>query len=176
MKKVIVKAKVQNREKFEKKLAEVEMKFPPVYYQHDRVYVPRGYKRGMNLPRLVMRTEIKSVDKPAKYSLLLKRHIEDSGIDYIEETSVKDYAEMVNIILQLGFKLQKEVSKRRQMIEISDDAVLYLDHLDNGGGLFTKLEAKLLEGDSVELVKADLTKTLAVFGEKEIIPSAYFED
>ena len=107
MKKVIVKCKLANRDRFEDKLSDIDMDFSPIYWQHDRVYVPRGYKRGMNLPRLIMRTEMRAVDRPAKYSLILRRHIEDSGVDIVEETLVKDYSEMVSIILQLGFKLQK---------------------------------------------------------------------
>ncbi len=175
MKKVIIKAKLANRNKFVEKLSDIEMNFSPVYYQHDRVYVPRGYRRAKNLPRLIMRTEMTDVNKPAKYKLVLKRHIEDSGIDYVEETQVKDYAEMANIVMQLGFKLEKEVSKRRQKISMGDDTAIYLDNVDGTNGSYVKLETKLLENDSVESVKEDLTKTLAVLGEKNLIESAYFE-
>lgn len=173
MKKVIVKCKVASREKFEKKLSDIEMEFSPVYWQHDRVYVPKGYKRGINLPRLIMRTEMKAVDKPAKYVLLLKRHIEDSGIDISEETLIKDYSEMVNIILQLGFKPQKEVSRRRQEIKMGENTWMFLDNVDGTNGYFVKLETKLEEGDSVEDVKEDLAKTLAIFGEKNRIEISY---
>lgn len=173
MKKVIVKCKVASREKFEKKLSDIEMEFSPVYWQHDRVYVPKGYKRGINLPRLIMRTEMKAVDKPAKYVLLLKRHIEDSGIDISEETLVKDYSEMVNIILQLGFKPQKEVSRRRQEIKMGENTWMFLDNVDGTNGYFVKLETKLEEGDSVEDVKDDLAKTLAIFGEKNRVETSY---
>ena len=99
MKKIIVKCKLASREGFVDKLSDIEMEFSPIYWQHDRVYVPKGYKRGINMPRLLMRTEMKAVDKPAKYYLILKRHIEDSGVDVVDETVVKDYTEMVNIIL-----------------------------------------------------------------------------
>ncbi|MCQ2049557.1 MAG: CYTH domain-containing protein [Candidatus Saccharibacteria bacterium] len=173
MKKVIVKCKVASREKFEKKLSDIEMEFSPVYWQHDRVYVPKGYKRGINLPRLIMRTEMKAVDKPAKYVLLLKRHIEDSGIDISEETLIKDYSEMVNIILQLGFKPQKEVSRRRQEIKMGENTWMFLDNVDGTNGYFVKLETKLEEGDSVEDVKDDLAKTLAIFGEKNRVETSY---
>lgn len=120
-----------------------------------------------------MRTEMKSVDKPAKYYLILKRHIEDSGIDIVEETLVKDYSEMVNIILQLGFKPQKEVSRRRQEIKMGEGTSLFLDNIDGTNGYFVKLETNLVEGDSVEEVKDDLVKTLAVFGEKNIVETSY---
>lgn len=173
MKKIIVKCKLASRENFVQKLSDIEMEFSPVYWQHDRVYVPKGYKRGINMPRLLMRTEMKAVDKPAKYYLILKRHIEDSGVDVVDETVVKDYTEMVNIILQLGFKPQKEVSRRRQEIKMSDDTSLFLDKIDGTNGSFVKLETNLVEGDSVEDVKNDLLKTLAVFGEKNVVETSY---
>ena len=121
MKKVILKCKLSSRDKFEDKLSDIDLDFSAIYWQHDRVYAPRGYKRGMNLPRLVMRTEMKAVDKPPKYSLILRRHIEDSGIDVVEETSIKDYQNTVNIILQLGFKLVGEVSRRRQELKMGEE-------------------------------------------------------
>ncbi len=36
----------------------------------------------MNYPRLVMRTEVRTTAQPAEYFMYLKRHIEDSGVDY----------------------------------------------------------------------------------------------
>ena len=91
MKKVIVKCKLKDKKDFERKLHDIEMDFSPVYWLHDRVYVPRNYQGHANYPRLVLRTEMKAVDKPAKYILIMRRHIEDSGIDIINETVVKDY-------------------------------------------------------------------------------------
>lgn len=173
MKKIIVKCKLASREGFAQKLSDIEMNFSPVFWQHDRVYVPKGYKRGINMPRLLMRTEMKAVDKPAKYYLILKRHIEDSGVDVVEETVVKDYSEMVNIILQLGFKPQREVSRRRQEIKMGEHTSLYLDKIDGTNGSFAKLETDLLENDSVEDVKNDLLKTMAVLGEKNVVETSY---
>ena len=175
MKKVIVKCKLTNRDRFEDKLSDIDMDFSPIYWQHDRVYVPRGYKRGMNLPRLIMRTEMRAVDRPAKYSLILRRHIEDSGVDIVEETLVKDYSEMVSIILQLGFKLQKEVSRRRQEIKMGEGSDLYLDNVEGLNGYYAKIESELIEGNSVQEMQEELAKTMAVLGENNIIPQAYFE-
>ena len=73
MKKVILKCKLQSRDTFEDKLSDIGLDFSAMYWQHDRVYVPRGYKPGMNFPRLVMTTEVKAVDKPAEYTLVLRR-------------------------------------------------------------------------------------------------------
>lgn len=175
MRKIIVKCKLPGRDKFENKLSEIDMDFSPVYWQHDRVYVPRGYKWGVNLPRLVMRTEMKAVDRPAKYTLILKRHIEDSGVDVEEKTVVKNYEEMVNIILQLGFRQTAEVSRRRQELKVGEGTYLYLDKVDNLNGFYAKMETELLEKDSVIAVKEDLIKTLEVLGEKNLIEKAYFE-
>ena len=104
MKKVIVKMKLKSREEFENTLTSLGMDFSPIFWQHDRVYVPRNYRRGAGFPRMIMRTEMKAVDRPPKYSLILKRHLEDSNIEIVDETVVKDYTEAANIVLQLGFK------------------------------------------------------------------------
>ncbi len=176
MKKVILKCKLKNRDSFENKLSEIDLDFSPVYWQHDRVYVPRGYKRGMNLPRLVMRTEMESVDEPPKYDLILKRHIEDSGVDIVETTHIEDYANMVNIILQLGFKLAAEVSRRRQELTMGEGTKIFLDEIDNRQGeSYAKIESELVSTDSVISAREDLRKTFATLGETDIVESSYFE-
>jgi len=91
MRKVILKVKLSSRDKFEQKLSDIDLDFSGVYWQHDRIYVPRDYKKNSNYPRLIMRTEMRAVDKPPKYTLILRRHIEDSGVDIVEETPVTDY-------------------------------------------------------------------------------------
>ena len=176
MKKVIVKCKLENRDKFEDKLNDINLDFGAIYWQHDRVYVPRGYKRGMNLPRLVMRTEMHAVDEPPKYSLILKRHIEDSGVDVVEVTPVEDYANTVNIILQLGFKPVAEVSRRRQELSMGEGTNIYLDEIDgHPGEAFAKIESELVATDSTVEAKEDLKKTLQTLDETNILESAYFE-
>lgn len=175
MKKIIKKTRLKNHEDFEKKLEDIDFEFSPIIWQHDRVYLPKGFKHGMNYPRIIMRTEMKAVDKPAKYKMILKRHIEDSGVDVVDETEVKDYAEGVNIIHQLGFKKINEVSRRRQEIDMGDGTKLYFDKVDNVAGYYAKIETKLEENDTVSDVVEDLTKTLKVLGADEIIEKAYFE-
>lgn len=175
MKKVILKCKLSSRERFEDKLSDIDLDFSSIYWQHDRVYVPRGYKRGMNLPRLVMRTEMKAVDKPPKYSLILRRHIEDSGIDVIEETSIKDYENTVNIILQLGFKPAGEVSRRRQDLKMGEGTYIYLDKIETQPGYYAKIESNLAANDSVAAAKSDLQKTFETLGESNFVETAYFE-
>lgn len=175
MKKVILKCKLTSRDKFEKKLSDIDLNFSAIYWQHDRVYVPRGYKRGMNLPRLITRTEMKAVDKPPKYSLILRRHIEDSGVDVVEETPIKDYENTVNIILQLGFKPISEVSRRRQELKMGEGTYIYLDKIDGKAGSYAKIETVLNQNDSVAEVQADLKKTFETLGESNFVDKTYFE-
>jgi adenylate cyclase class IV len=175
MKKVIVKCRVRNRKRFEKRLEGVELKFSPAYWQHDRVYVPRGYKGGSNFPRLIMRTEMHAVGDAPVYLLSLRRHIEDSGVDIIEDTKITDYEGMVNIILQLGFKQVGEVSRRREELEITPNTTLYLDTLDTDDSVFAKIESILDDRTPAINAKSELRSTLRSFGETDIIESTYFE-
>lgn len=175
MKKVILKCKLEDRDRFEKKLAEIDLDFSAIYWQHDRVYVPRGYKRGKNLPRLVMRTEMRAVDEIPKYTLIFRRHVEDADIDIIEETKILDYENTVNIILQLGFKPAGEVSRRRQDLKMSENTFIYIDRIDGQDEYYVKIESILTDEDSVEQTKNFLVRTLRQLGETDIAESAYFE-
>ena len=175
MKKVILKCKLSSRESFEQKLADIDFDFSLVYWQHDRIYVPKNYKPNANFPRLIMRTEMRSVDKPAKYSFILKRHIEDSGVDIVEETVIKDYENIVRIILQLGFKPVAEVSRRRQDLRMGEGNYIFLDKIEGKPGYYAKIESALTSGDSVTAAKDDLKKTFYTLGESNFISSAYFE-
>jgi len=175
MKKVILKCKLKNRDSFEDKLSDIDLDFSPIYWQHDRIYVPKNYQPHANFPRLIMRTEMKAVDKPAKYYFILKRHIEDSGVDIIEETTVTDYEKLVNIILQLGFKLAREVSRRRQSLRMGEGTEIHLDKVDNLPGYYAKIETTLEPTDSVAEARTDLEKTFRTLGENNFANSTYFE-
>lgn len=175
MKKVILKCRLKNHDTFEQKLSDINLDFSPIYWQHDRIYVPKNYKAGSNYPRLIMRTEMKAVDKPAKYYFILKRHIEDSGVDIVEETPVTDYEKLVNIILQLGFKLAKEVSRRRQNLSMGEGTQIYLDKIESLPGYYAKIESNLNDKDPVAEAKEDLLKTFETLGENNFVESTYFE-
>lgn len=175
MRKVILKCKLSNRDVFEQKLADIDLDFSPIYWQHDRIYVPRNYKPNSNFPRITMRTEMKSVDKPAKYYFILKRHIEDSGVDIVEEITTKDYEAMVNIILQLGFKPIGEVSRRRQELKMGEGTFIYLDKVDNLPGYYAKIESDLTDADSILAAKEDLEKTFRTLGESNFVNAPYSE-
>lgn len=175
MRKVILKCKLKNRDEFERKLSDIDLDFSTMYWQHDRIYVPRNYKPHSNFPRLIMRTEMRSVDKPAKYSFMLKRHIEDSSVDIVEETIVKDYEKMVNIILQLGFKPAAEISRRRQDLKMGEGNFIYIDKVDKLPGYYAKIESELTADDSVTEAREDLKKTFETLGESNIVNEMYFE-
>ncbi len=175
MKKVILKAQLKSRDSFEDKLSDIDLDFSAIYWQHDRVYVPKNYQPHANFPRLVMRTEIKAVDRPAKYYFILKRHIEDSGVDIVETTEVKDYEKLVNIIMQLGFKLMKEVSRRRQTLIMGEGTKIHLDKIDALPGYYAKIESELGPDDSVVEARTDLEKTFETLGEANFVKDAYFE-
>ena len=175
MKKVILKCKLKNRDGFEQKLSDIDLDFSPIFWQHDRIYVPKNYQPKSNYPRLIMRTEMKSIDKPAKYYFILKRHIEDSGVDITEETPVQDYEKLVNIILQLGFKPAAEISRRRQALKMGEGTYIYLDKVDNLPGYYAKIESALEAKDSVQAARDDLKKTFETLGESNFVDSSYFE-
>ncbi len=175
MKKVIVKMRLKSRESFETQLENLGMDFGPIYWQHDRVYVPKNYRRGGGFPRMIMKTEIRAVDKPPKYSLILKRHIEDSNIEIVDETVVKDYTEAANIILQLGFKQIAEISRRRQEIKMGEGTMLYLDKIEGVQNYYTKIEAEIGEKDSVELQRNEILKTFESLEEQNEVPETYTE-
>lgn len=175
MKKVILKVKLSSRDKFEQKLSDIDLDFSGVYWQHDRIYVPRDYKKNSNYPRLIMRTEMRAVDKPPKYTLILRRHIEDSGVDIVEETTIKDYENTVNIILQLGFRPDSEVSRRRQDIKMDENNIIYLDKIETLPGYFAKIESNLTANDSIAEAKLDLENTFKTLGESNFVNSPYAE-
>ena len=176
MKKIVLKAKVKSYDDFEKNLDEIGKDLAPIIWQHDRVFVPRGYKRGMNFPKIIMRTEMKAVDRPAQYEMILRRHVEDSGIDIIESTVVKDYVDSVNIIYQLGFKNIAEVSRRRQIADLGEGIKIYLDKIDNLNGYYAKMEMVLRDEDVVAEVRDDMKKTFRdVFKIEKFVEQSYFE-
>ena len=177
MKRVTVKVSVRDPEELEQRMKDISLEFEPVRYQHDRVYVPRGYRRGLNMPRLVMRTEMTAVDKPAVYKIILKRHIEDSGVEIADRSVVGDYTEVANIIQQLGFVLSKEVSRRRKRIKLSETSRIYYDTVEGLDTPYLKIETALEENDKVNEVMADLKRTLHLFhlGKEPISQEPYFE-
>ena len=177
MKKVIVKCKLKNHEEFEKKMTEIDMDFSPMYWLHERVYVPRNYQKKSSFPRLILRTEMHAVDRPAKYELQLSRHIEDSRNDIFATKIIRDYQEAANIILQLGFEDQNEVSSRRQELVLGKGTKMFMDKVDGVAGYFAKIETELGENDKVEDVRKEIISTFEQFGQdaSTLITDTYSE-
>lgn len=164
MQKLIYKTKLKNRDEFETRLAELDFDFGPMYWQHSRIFVPRNYQNHSNYPRMILRIEMKAVDRPAKYELICKRHIESSGITVVHTTQVKDYAEAANILLQLGFVMQAEIPRRRQEVEISEKTKVYIDKIDNLSGYYAKIEINIGKDEDIEGAQRELEKLLNDFG------------
>ena len=55
MRKIVLKVRLKNRDKFEEKLDRAGIDLGQVVWGHDRIYLPRGYKRGGNYPRFILR-------------------------------------------------------------------------------------------------------------------------
>ncbi len=175
MKKLIAKSQLLNQSDFEYRLQSVGMELGPTVWQHERIYLPSDWQYGRNMPRLVLRTEVYAVDQPAFYSIYLKRHIEDSGIDIVDLTSVGDYTEAANIIHQLGFRKTAEVSRQRRELSLDSHTAIYLDQVEGVHDAFVKIEAEVKDGDHVEALKVDLLNTLAMLGQKTYTEQPYFD-
>ncbi len=175
MKKLIVKSQLLDRGAFERQIAGIGMEMSPVIWQHERVYLPSEWRPNMNYPRLVMRTEVRTTEQPAEYFMYLKRHIEDSGVDYVNFTRVGDYTEATGMIHQLGFRKAAEVSRQRREVWLDNRTVIYLDEVEGVQGPFLKIEAEMDENESVEALRTDLFTILSMLGQKAFMMQAYFQ-
>lgn len=175
MKKLIVKSQLTNRMKFDRKLANVGMALSPAIWQHERVYVAHDYRPRMNYPRMMLRTEVIATDQPARYALRLKRHIEDSGVDWVNSTLVADYTEATMMVHQLGFRKLTEVSRQRQELVLDEKTVIYLDTLEGVEMPFLKIEAELTDEQAVEAVRKELFTTLELLGLETFLMQTYAE-
>lgn len=175
MKKLIVKSQLLDRGRFDQQIAGIGMELSPVIWQHERVYLPHDYRPAMNFPRLVMRTEVRTTDQPATYTMYLKRHIEDSGVDWVNQTPVLDYTEASGIIHQLGFRKVAEVSRRRQEVRLDERTVIYVDQVEGLEGSYIKIEAELDDAESVDALRVDLWTILSMLGQETFTMQPYFE-
>ena len=164
MRKIIYKTQLTERDEFERKLSSLDCDFGPMYWQNSRIFVPKNYKNHENYPRMILRIEMRAVNRPAKYELICKRHIEDSGVTIVHSTQVKDYTEAASILLQLGFELQAEVPRRRQDVRINDKTMVFMDRIDTINEDFVKIEVELEDGESVQLAQQELQSLLTNFG------------
>ncbi len=174
MKKLIIKSQLPDLGALEKQLTNVGMELSPIIWQHERVYVPHDYQPNMNFPRMVMRTEVRTTDQPAIYSMYLKRHIEDSGIDWVNFTEVKDYTEATGIIHQLGFRKVAEISRQRRQLWLDDHTVIYVDKVEGIEPYYLKIEADLINDEPVELLRQDIFNILKMFALPTFTMQTYF--
>ena len=161
MKKSIVKMKLQSRADFVQTLEEINFKFSESYWQHDRIFVPKGYARDKSMPRLSLRTIVKSPDKTI-YALVLRRHFADKKLDIVNSTQVKDYTEAAHIVYQLGFELKYEVSRRREELTMGDTVSIFIDKVDGLPGYYGRIESDLDDKDDTEESYNDLVETFRV--------------
>ena len=177
MRELIYKVRLKSRDEFEERLSRLGYDFKPLCWQHSRIFVPKNYRGHENYPRVILRIEMRSVDRPAKYELIYKRHIESTGITIVHATRVKDYAETANILLQLGFVIQGEVPRRRQEAKIDEKTKVYMDRIDNQNGDYAKIEIELDEGEEVDTAREKLEGLLEEFGisKNERIKETYSE-
>ncbi len=175
MKKVIVKSQLVNPYALVKKLEDIGFEFEPAVWQHERIYLPHNFQPHMNFPRLVMRTEVLETNQPAQYSLYLKRHIEDSGVDYVNFTGVNDYTEATGIVHQLGFRKVAEMSRQRRILQLDAQTVIYWDTVEGIETPFIKIEADIVEGVSVEATRKELYRSLRLFGSETFLVQTYAE-
>jgi len=177
MKRVVVKVKLPNRTEFVGMLKDIDMDFSEAFWQHDRVFVPKGYERGKGLPKLSLRTIVKDTEKPAAYALVLRRHIENKGIDVVNFTTFKDYTEMAHILHQMGFEIKYEIARQRQELSMGDSVKVYLDRIEGLPGYWAKIESTLGEGDDPEDAREDLSRTFEVLkvGRRNVVEKNYGE-
>ena len=167
MRKVILKCKLGKRDSFEDKLSDINLDFTPVYWQHDRIFVPRGYDRDKSLPRLSLRTIVKNPNKDAIYSLILRRHYADKKIDVVNAITFKDYTEAAHILYQLGYTLKAEVSRRREELDMGNTIKIFIDKIDNIPGYYAKIESDLSDEDDPIAAREDLIETFRVLNVKK---------
>ena len=175
MRKVVLKVRLKNRDKFEERLDRMDIELGSMYWEHDRIYLPRGYKRGENFPRFILKTEMKAVDRPAKYFLVQKRHIENLNIEVIHRTEIKDYFEAVGMMSEMGFTLAGEVSRKRQSAKLSGGELLYVDNLDNNTGNYAKIEAKITDIGQSEDIRRKILDIYYRLREDRFLNQTYLE-
>ena len=166
MKKSIVKMKLTSRVDFISTLEEINFKFSEPYWQHDRIFVPKGYDRDKSLPRLSLRTIVKNPNKDAIYALVLRRHYAEKKIDVVNAITFKDYTEAAHILYQLGYNLKSEISRRREELSMGETIKIYIDKIDNIPGYYAKIESDLADGDDPIAAREDLIETFRVLNVK----------
>lgn len=172
MKKSIVKMKLTSRAEFISTLEEISFRFSEPYWQHDRIFVPKGYNRDKAMPRLSLRTIVKDPSKEPTYALVLRRHYGSKQIDVVNAVVVKDYTEAAHILYQLGYELKAEVSRRREELDMGNTIKIYIDKIDGLPGYYAKIESDLSDSDDPQAAYDDLLETFRVLKVRRSEPVA----
>ena len=162
MKKSIVKMPLRTRAELIYTLERLDFKFTEPYWQHDRIFVPHEYSRERSLPRLILRTLIIDPNDAPVYQLVMRRHINNRHLDYVNITPVGDYAETAHMLYQLGYELRSEFGRQRQELLMGDTVKIFIDRLDGAEQSFAKIESTLRDNDDPETSYADLIETFKV--------------
>lgn len=147
MREIEVKAKIKDKEKLLKKLAEMGCVFNNQKYQYDKVYFPIGVNFagkniiGHNILRI--RTEEKDGNKKSMFAL---KFSESEALDKIEkEFEISDPEKMHESILMLGYYLFTEIKKHRMTMAYKEYEIC-IDEVDELGS-FIEVE-KMAEEDT----------------------------
>ncbi|MEY2672092.1 MAG: hypothetical protein RL687_509 [Candidatus Parcubacteria bacterium] len=146
MREIEVKAKIKDKGKLLKKLAELGFVFDSEKHQHDRVYFPNGVEFtggniiGQNVLRI--RTEEKNGNKKSMFAL---KYSASEALDKIEkEFEITDTDQMHEVILMLGHYLFIEIKKHRMTGKYKDYEIC-IDEVEDLGS-FIEVE-KIVEED-----------------------------
>lgn len=175
MKRVVLKSPVADYAAMIERMAEIGSEFGPAVWQQERIYLPADFKPRNNQPRLVVRTEVVNPEEPANYYLFLKRHIEDSGIDYVHQTTIGDPVAMEEIAHQLGYRKVAELNRQRQSVLLDDYTVLHLDTVEGMSTSWLKIEQEIVSDLPVSVVQAGLFQTLRLLGLSTFVLQTYAE-
>lgn len=173
MKKLIVKSLLKDRVAFETRAQSVGLQFSARIWQHERVYLPHDFRPKMGYPRMVLKTETRDPNGAATYIMEVRRHVEASGVDIVETTTVGDYTAATAIVQQLGFQKIAEVTRSRWEATMAANTAIYLDEVEGMEGCFLKIEVTLEDGASVEGVRKELFEILKLFGQETFVMQTY---
>lgn len=175
MKKLIVKSLLKDRLGFEERARSVGLQFSPKIWQHERVYLPSDFQPKKGYPRMLLKTEMREPNGTPFYSLEVRRHVEASGIDIVEATTVGDYTAASALVQQLGFQKVAEVTRSRWEATMAANTAIYLDEIEGMEGTFVKIEVTLDEGTAVEGMRKELFEILKLFGQETFVMQTYAE-
>lgn len=165
MREIEVKAKIKNKEKLLKKLADLGFVFDSEKYQHDRVYFPNGVEFtgsniiGQNILRI--RTEEKNGNRKSMFAL---KYSASAALDKIEkEFEIGDTDQMHEVIKMLGHYLFIEIKKHRRTGKYGDYEIC-IDEVEDLGSFIEveKIVEEDVAGDQILIELDEFLNTLDI--------------